>query len=104
MKVKVEWQPEPGKWISQDCELLNSRAGNCYFKTSGTAYVLKDMKVGASVISKDNQGNWTQVGKVVHGGVFLGEGMPYSEYCQTEEGRKNLQEMLQGLQKWKVEA
>ena len=83
MKAKVEWQPEPGKWISQEVDLLASRKGNTYFKKSGIVYVITDMKQGSPVISKDSQGRWVNVGTVVHGSVFLGDGISYSEYCAT---------------------
>lgn len=99
-RIKVEWQPSPDKWVSQDADVMVSHLGNCYVKVSGEVYVFHELKEGMVVLGKGQDGKWIKVGRVARGSVFLGEGMPYSEYAQTPEGRKQIEEMLRGVRAW----
>jgi hypothetical protein len=101
MRMKLESQPEQGKWISVDVDVLTSRRGNQYVKYQGEVYVFADRKEGTPVLSKVN-GQWIRVGRIARNCLFIGAGQTYDEWARTPEGQASIKEMLLGLKTWRV--
>jgi hypothetical protein len=101
MRMKLESQPEQGKWISVDVDVMTSRRGNQYVKYQDEVHVFESRKEGTPVLCKVH-GHWTCVGRIARDSLFIGPGLSYSEWVQTPEGQASIKEMLLGLKTWRV--
>jgi hypothetical protein len=78
MKARIEWK-ENDCWKQVDVQVGYSRNNNCYFKHNGTVFVFSSLKEGTEVVTKTAEGKWIKAGRVTRGGIFLGDGLSYSE-------------------------
>jgi len=104
-KIEIEWQENPQTWRTATVEYRFTKKDNMSFKFKGKLHVVWNLKEGQKVLQlieneEDREkSGWIVVGRVSHGRIFIGEGMSYAEYCETPEGKKQVQQFLQDLRK-----
>ena len=82
-KRKLEWK-DGEVWKQVNLQLQTSRNNNYFVKHNDEVYVFANLKEGQPVVKKVN-GKWTQVGRITHGVIFIGEGKSFSETNEEEQ-------------------
>jgi hypothetical protein len=78
MKATIEWK-DGDVWRQAKVEVKYSRNNNYCFKHDGAVYVFPLLKEGTDVVCKTAEGKWIPAGRITRGGIFLGEGLSFSE-------------------------
>jgi len=83
MKARIEWK-DGDPWRQADVQLRCSKRGNQYFTHNGALYVFSSFKEGCEVVTKTKEGPWIRGGRVCRNGIFLGEGLSWSEFHEQK--------------------
>lgn len=76
----------PDTWTNWRVRLGPILKGNLSCRCDDQILVFKDKRPGTPVMAHTD-GAWKQVGRITRDGIFLGEGMSYTEYMDTPEGQ-----------------